>query len=195
MFNRIIAATVLAVPMAMAAEPTGLHQFCETLPHEITRNTGWDAGCDSRSYTWKNQDGVEAATVEATTDDKVEGNISHRFTLKSGWSRWILEMNPDVKRPADLSAYKTMVLSVKSESAKNFDSFSVMVGDAKNQYEAQLSSIGFKPDGAWHQCTIDLSAVAKAGVDLKQVTSLLMIGWGGGVSEGDQFWLDDVRLK
>jgi hypothetical protein len=195
MIHRAFIATILSLPAAVAVEATGLHQFCETLPHVITQKTGWEAGCDSRYYTWKSDDGIEGATVSATTDDKTEGTISHRFTLNAGWKRWVLEMNPDTRRSADISAYKTMTFSLKSSDAKNWDSFFVILGDAKNQYRADLSSLGFAPDGAWHKCTIDLSTVAKSGVDLVHITQPLMIEWGGGVSEGDQFLLDDVRLQ
>ena len=195
MIKRITATCLLSVPFAWAAEATGLHQFCETRPHVVTRNMGWQEGCDSRCYSWKGEDGQESAKMEAVTDDKIEGNISHRFNIVRGWSRWILEMNPDAHLVADLSPYKQMVLSMKSASAKKWDSFAVMIGDGKNEFREQVSSLGFVADGAWHRCVIDLASVAKAGVDIAHVKSLLMIDWGGGVDKGDQFWIDDVHFE
>ena len=74
--------------------------------------------------------------------------------------------------------------------------FRIIIESADGRsYEAPLTSLGFKPDGEWHRCTIDLSKVEQRGVDLTKIKVLLAIAWEGGVNNGDYFKLDDVYLE
>ena len=58
-----------------------------------------------------------------------------------------------------------------------------------------MSSLGFKADGQWHDCEIDLEDVKKSGVDLTQIRTLFSIGWEGGVRSGQYYKLDNLYLE
>lgn len=67
--------------------------------------------------------------------------------------------------------------------------------NSMKSFKANMQSLGFKPDGKWHRCSINLDAVKKSGVDLKKVRTLFAIGWEAGVSNGEYFKLDDLYVE
>ncbi|MDP6634210.1 MAG: glycoside hydrolase family 16 protein [Phycisphaerae bacterium] len=186
----------------VASEPykgkkVGIHHFSE-YPKSVNKKCGWDAGSDSQSYAWKPQGrSKESAAMIADFKDKLEGQLSYKFVLNHGWSRWVVEMNPKYgSGTADISKFKKMGFAVKSKDAAGWDSFKVFIADSNDKsYEASLASLGFKPDGKWHRCTIDLNDVKKSGVDPAKIKVLFSVGWGGGVSNGHYFKIDDLYLE
>ena len=97
---------------------------------------------------------------------------------------------------ADFSGYEKMAFAIKSGDASGWEKFRVIIesSDGKS-YEASMTSLGFKPDGKWHRCQIDLKDVEKSGVDLSKIKTLFSIGWEGGVSNGQYYKLDDLYLE
>ena len=94
------------------------------------------------------------------------------------------------------SGFEKMGFAIKSRDAVRWESFRVIIDDANgNSYQAPLNSIGFKPDGNWHRCTVDLYDVKMSGVDLTKIKTLFSIGWEGGVSNGQYFKLDELYLE
>ncbi|MDP7379516.1 MAG: glycoside hydrolase family 16 protein, partial [Pirellulaceae bacterium] len=127
----------------------GIHHFSE-LPKTINKKCGWANGADSRCYAWKPPgSGRESAEMMDDFNDKVEGKLSYKFVLNSGWSRWTIEMDPNYgEGVADLSDFKTMGFAIKSRDAKGWEDFRVIIASRDGKtYEANMSSLGFKPDG------------------------------------------------
>ncbi|MEE2642661.1 MAG: glycoside hydrolase family 16 protein [Planctomycetota bacterium] len=184
-------------PAKYTGKKVGIHHFSER-PKTLNKKCGWEKGSDSRCYAWK-QKGTDRESAEMMIDyqDKVEGNASYRFVLKNGWSRWQLEMNPDYGTGvADISAFQTMGFDLKSKDAETWEKFRVII-QSKNgkSYEANLAKLGFRADGKWHSCRIDLEEAKKRGVDLTQVSTLFAIAWEGGVRSGQSYHLDDLYLE
>ena len=97
---------------------------------------------------------------------------------------------------ADFSDFEKMGFAMKSKDASNWEKFRVIIESANGKaFEAPLTSLGFKPDGQWHRCQIDLNDVKKGGVDLTKIKTLFAIGWEGGVSAGQYYMLDDLHLE
>ena len=184
-------------PPRYTGNRVGIHHFSE-LPTSVNKKCSWEKGADSRSYAWKAPGSTrESAEMEGDYNDKVEGQLSYRFVLRNGWSRWVLEMDPNYgEGVADLTKFKTMRFAVKSSDAKAWDGFRVIIGSrGGTTYEADLESLGFVADGEWHRCEINLEDVANAKVDLSQISTLFAIGWEGGVKNGQSFKLDDLHLE
>jgi len=176
----------------------GIHHFSE-LPRTVNKRCSWtETGADSRCYAWK-PPGMNRESAEMTDDsgDRVEGKVSYKFVLNHGWSRWIVEMDPKYgDGVADFSGFEKMGFAIKSKDAAQWESFRVIIESTNGKsYEAPMESIGFKPDGEWHRCTVNLSDVKKAGVDLTKIKTLFAVGWEGGVSNGQYFKLDDLHLE
>ena len=167
-------------------------------PKTINKKCSWENGADSHCYAWK-PPGSTRESAEMVDDhvDKVEGEVSYKFVLHHGWSRWVLEMDPSYGTGvADLSEFQTLGFAIKSSDARGWEKFRVIIGSSDGEsYEALLTSLGFKPDGKWHQCQIDLKDVEKSGVDLSKIKTLFSIGWEGGVSDGQSYNLDDLHLE
>ena len=175
----------------------GIHHFSE-LPKTINKKCGWANGADSRCYAWKPPgSGRESAEMMDDFNDKVEGKLSYKFVLNSGWSRWTIEMDPNYgEGVADLSDFKTMGFAIKSGDAKGWEDFRVIIASRDGKtYEANMSSLGFKPDGEWHSCKIELSDVKRSGVDLSKIGTLFSVAWEGGVRDGQFYKLDDLYLE
>ena len=67
---------------------------------------------------------------------------------------------------------------MKSKDASKWEKFRVIIASTNGKaYEAPLTSLGFKPDGRWHRCRIDLKDVKDSGVDLTRIKTLFAIGW------------------
>ena len=184
-------------PEPYKGKKVGIHHFSE-YPKTVNKRCHWDDGSDSRCYAWTPQGrGKESAAMIADYKDKFEGSVSYKFVLNHGWSRWVIEMNPKYgSGTADISKFKKMGFAMKSADAAQWDSFKIVIADAAGKtHEAQLKSLGFKPDGKWHNCSIDLSAVKKSGVDLTKLKLLFSVDWGGGVSNGHYFKLDDLHVE
>ena len=184
-------------PPAYTGPRVGIHHFSE-LPKTVNKKCSWENGADSRCYAWKPPGRTqESAKMVDDFEDKVEGELSYKFVLNYGWSRWVLEMDPKYgDGVADVSNFKTMGFAIKSEDASKWENFRVIIGsrDGKS-FEAPLSSLGFKPDGQWHRCQLDLNDVKKSGVDLSKITTLFSIAWEGGVSNGQYYKLDNLYLE
>ena len=184
-------------PPPYTGKKVGIHHFSE-LPKSINKRCGWEAGCDSRSYAWKPKGSDrESAEMIADYDDKLEGDLSYRFVLNHGWSRWLVEMDPKYDDGTrDYSQFTKLGFAMKSKDAGKWESLQVIL-ESKNgkSYKAPVQSLGFAPDGEWHRCMIDLDRVKKSGVDLAQITVLFSIAWEGGINNGDYFKIDDVYLE
>ena len=184
-------------PPAYTGTKVGVHHFSER-PKTINKKCSWENGADSHCYAWK-PPGSTRESAEMVDDhvDKVEGDVSYKFVLHHGWSRWVLEMDPSYGTGvADLSEFQTLGFAIKSSDARGWEKFRVIIGSSDGEsYEALLTSLGFKPDGKWHQCQIDLKDVEKSGVDLSKIKTLFSIGWEGGVSDGQSYNLDDLHLE
>ena len=182
---------------AYSAKRVGIHHFSE-LPKTLNRRCSWEKRHDSRSYSWK-PPGRTQPSAEMIVDykDKVEGEQSYRFVLNHGWSRWVLEMNPDYGEGiADLSSFRKMGFALKSSDAANWSKFRVIIQSEDGKaYEASMDSLGFKPDGKWHRCQISLGEVARSGVDLTKIRTLLAIGWEDGVRSGQYYKLDNLYVE
>ena len=182
---------------AYTGNKVGIHHFSE-LPKTINKKCSWENGSDSRCYAWKPPGSVrESAEMTADYDDKLEGEISYKFVINHGWSRWLIEMDPKYGAGvADFSAFKKMGFAIKSSDADRWEKFRVIIESANGKsYEASLASLGFKPDGQWHRCQIDLNQIARSGVDLTKIKTLFSVGWEGGVNNGQYFKLDDLYLE
>jgi hypothetical protein len=183
-------------PAARPGGKVGVHYFSEHA-EKINTKCSWDAGSDSRCYAWKPRGSQrESVVVKGDTKDFVEGRESMCFVINSGESRWVLEMDPKVGTgTVDLSRFKRMGLSLKSEAAADWSDFSIVIASKGGKsYTVPVAKIGFKPDGKWHACSIDLADVAAAGVDLARVDKIIQLVWGGGVEDGDTFKLDDLHF-
>lgn len=188
---------VYVPPAPYTGKKVGIHHFSE-YPKSINKRCGWDTGCDSHSYAWKPQgSNRESADMIADEDDKLEGDLSYRFVLNHGWSRWVVEMDPKYgSGVANYSKYETLGFGIKSTDAARWDSFTVIIESADGKsFETPLRSLGFKSDGQWHRCAINLKDVKKSGVDLENIKVLFAIGWGGGVGNGDSFKIDDLYVE
>jgi beta-glucanase (GH16 family) len=174
----------------------GIRHFSE-LPRSVNKKCDWEDGGDSRCYAWTPRgNSRESAEMTAVYDDKVEGAVSYKFVLNHGWSRWLIEMNPSHGTGvADLSVYKKMGFAMKSSDPQNWDSFRIVIQSRDGQEcELPLRSLGFKADGKWHRCVIDLGEVRKEGVDLKKISTVFSVAWGG-VKSGQSFKLDDLYVE
>ena len=179
---------------SMAADKVGIHRFCERTP-KINKKCGWEKGCDSRDYIWKADWAKEkGAKVVADKEDKVEGKLSHVFKINYEFSRFVLEMNPKVKTgTVDFSPYSSLRFSLKSSDAKNWGEFQVILEDKSGKsYAADIYKTGFKGDGEWHKCAVDLKST---GLDLTKMFRIFQINWGKGAKKGTSFKLDDVHLS
>ena len=184
-------------PLPYTGKRVGIHYFSE-YPKTINKRCGWEPGCDSRSYAWKPEgSNRESADLVDDAEDKLEGTTSYKFVLNCGWSRWLVEMDPKYgSGVADYSGFEKIGFSMKSRDTGSWESFEVLIESSDGEsYKAPVTSLGFKPDGEWHDCTIELADVKKAGVDLKKIRVLFALSWGGGVSNGDSFKLDDLHLE
>ena len=114
-------------------------------------------------------------------EDKLEGDVSYKFILNNGWSRWLLEMNPKFGSGfADLSSFKKMAFAMKSKDASKWDAFDIVIeSTGEKSYKVSLKSLGFRPDGQWHRCVIDLNDVAKSGVASGRPGVAGRAGWAG----------------
>lgn len=184
-------------PAPYTGKKVGIHHFSE-LPQTVNKKCGWEAGADSRCYAWKPEGSSrESAEMIADYDDTLEGEVSYKFVLNHGYSRWVLEMDPKYgDGVADFSRFKKMEFGLKSKDARDWESFRVIIKSMNGKfYKATMQSLGFTPDGEWHRCSIDLGDVKKSGVDLTKITTMFSIGWEGGVSNGEYFKLDDLYLE
>lgn len=184
-------------PAPYTGKKVGIHHFSE-LPKTVNKKCSWDAGADSRCYSWKpNGSNRESAEMIPDYDDTLEGQVAYKFVLNSGWSRWLLEMDPKYgEGVADLSGFKKMEFGLKSKDAVGWESFRVFIESTNGRFwTGDMQSLGFKPDGEWHRCSIDLNEVKKSGVDLTRITTLFAIDWAGGVSNGEYFKLDDLYVE
>ena len=180
-----------------AGKKVGIHHFSE-LPKTVNKKCSWENGGDSRCYAWKPPGSSrESAKMFNDHDDKIEGELSHKFVLNHSWSRWVIEMDPNNGDGfADFSEFQRMGFAIKSKDASNWEKFRVIIASSDGQsYEASLASLGFKPDGKWHRCSIDLNDVKNSGVALSRIGTLFAVGWEGGVRNGDYFKLDDLYLE
>lgn len=184
-------------PAPYTGKKIGIHHFSE-LPKTVNKKCSWESGADSRCYSWK-PEGSSRESVEmiADYDDKLEGEVSYKFVINHGWSRWILEMDPKYgDGVADFSNFKKMEFGLKSKDASDWESFRIIIESANGKsYKANMQSLGFKPDGEWHRCSIDLGDVRNSGVDLATIRTMFSIAWEGGVSNGEYFKLDDLYLE
>ena len=184
-------------PPVYTGKKVGIHHFSER-PKTVNKKCSWENGADSRCYAWKQPGGTrESAEMVDDYGDKVEGEVSYKFVLNHGWSRWVLEMDPSYGTGiADFSGFEKMGFAIKSTDASGWEKFRVIIASSDGKsYEASLTSLGFKPDGKWHRCQIDLKDVKKSGVDLTRIRTLFSIGWEGGVSSGQYYKLDDLYLE
>ena len=184
-------------PVAYTGKRVGIHHFSE-LPKSINKKCSWTNGADSRCYAWTPPGGTrESAEMVDDFDDKIEGELSYKFVLNHGWSRWTLEMDANYGAGvADLSDFQTMGFALKSKDAGDWEDFRVIIQSSDGEsYTANMSSLGFKADGQWHDCEIDLEDVKKSGVDLTQIRTLFSIGWEGGVRSGQYYKLDNLYLE
>jgi beta-glucanase (GH16 family) len=191
-----VAADDYVAPPPYTGRNVGIHHFSE-YPRSVNKRCGWEKGCDSRSYAWKPPgSNRESATMVDDGGDKLEGDISYKFMINHGWSRWVVEMDPKYgSGVADFSKFTKLGFAMKSADAGDWDSFAIIIQDADGKsHEAPLDSLGFKTDGEWHNCTVDLGDVAKSGVDLTRISVPFSVAWGGGVANGDWFKLDDLHL-
>jgi hypothetical protein len=184
-------------PKPYAGKRVGIHYFSE-YPLSVNKRCGWEAGCDSRSYAWKPQgSNRESATLVADRNDKLEGELSYRFVLNHGWSRWVVEMEAKYgKGTADFSKFEKIGFGMKSSGAARWDAFYVIIESKGGKtFKVPATSVGFKPEGKWHRCSIPISSLRQAGLDPQAITTLFAVEWGGGVRDGDFFMLDDLYLK
>jgi len=183
-------------PKPYVGKKVGIRHFSE-YPKAVNKKCGWESGSDSYSYAWKPPgSGKPSAKMIGDFDDKTEGQLSYKFVLNHGWSRWEVVMDPKYgKGVADLTKYSKMAFSMKSKDASSWDSFHVVISSAGKSYKVELADIGFKADGKWHKCTIDLNKLQEAGVDISQIKTLFAIGWGGGIRNGQFFKLDDLHVE
>ncbi|MEM7474657.1 MAG: hypothetical protein AAF483_06670, partial [Planctomycetota bacterium] len=193
--KQFVAADRYVPPAEVVTNKVGIHHFSE-LPTAVNKKCGWEKGADSRCYAWKSG-GRESVEMVFQKQGAFEGEVAHKFILRSGWSRWLLEMDPDYGAGvADLSEFKVLRFALKSQDAKDWESFRVIIESNNGKYfGTSMHSIGFKPDGKWHLCSIDLSEVKRSGVDLSKIKTLFAVAWEGGVSSGEYFMLDDLHLE
>lgn len=184
-------------PAPIVTTKVGIHHFSE-LPTSVNKFNSWTApGADSRSYAWTPPgNGRESATVTDDRDDKVEGKMSYKFAVNHGWSRWVLEMNPDYGTGSiDISKYKKMGFWLKSKD-KFTDLRVILTSKDGAEYEISMEELGFKFDDTWQELTIDLESVKAKGVDLKNINTLFSIAWEdtewGGTSV---FKLDNLHVE
>lgn len=195
--RRFKAENKYVAPPVYTGKRVGIHHFSE-LPKTVNKKCSWENGADSRCYAWKPPgSNRESAEMIADYDDKLEGTTSYKFVLNHGWSRWVLEMDPNYgDGVADFSNFEKMGVAIKSTDAAHWEDFRVIISSSDGQsYEAPLASLGFQPDGEWHRCHIDLNDVKKSGVDLTKIKTLFAIGWEGGVISGQSYKLDDLYLE
>ena len=160
----------------------------------LNKEHGWSENADSHSYAWKIMGrNTDSVTVHPVKKVKVEGENSHQFILHNGWGRWIVQMND--KKGQDISSFKAFKFALRSSDAAMWDDFSVFIDD-KNGSEVKvlMDDVGFKADGKWHWCTIQIPALKAAGLDISKVEKLFQISWGGGVKSGHEFFLDHLHL-
>ncbi|MCH2175980.1 MAG: glycoside hydrolase family 16 protein [Lentisphaeria bacterium] len=178
---------------ALATDIVGIHNVSE-YSKRVNKHCGWESHSDSQSYAWTPPGRDKpSALVEVDMDDKIEGKMSYRFTMNASWSRWVLNMNKG--RTVDYSKFDRLVFYVKSEEAQLWDDFYVVVQSPDASYKRKLSEIGFIPDGRWHACVLPIADIKAGGVNTEYITSLIQIGWGGGVNGGHTFNLDNVHLQ
>lgn len=184
-------------PAPYTGKKVGIHHFSE-LPKTVNKKCSWESGADSRCYAWTPKGSSrESAEMIADYDDKLEGEVSYKFVLNHAWSRWVLEMDPKYgDGVADFSGFNKMEFGLKSKDARDWESFRVIIESANGKsHMATMQSLGFKPDGEWHRCSIDLDDVKKSGVDVAKIRTMFSIGWEGGVGNGEYFKLDDLYLE
>ncbi|MCH2176152.1 MAG: beta-galactosidase [Lentisphaeria bacterium] len=168
-------------------ELIGVHGFREEGPF-ITKKYGWAKDADSQAYSWGN-----STEFWFDKSKKVKGEGSYRFIVKKGWSRWILQMND--KKTLDFSPYQKLKFSLRSTRTKKWKDFSVIMEDTEKNYTViRLADLGFKPDGKFHEISIDINALKKSGVNISKLNIILQFSWGGGVRNGDYFHMDNLHL-
>ena len=110
----------------------------------------------------------------ADTKHKIEGKLSYRFTLRNGWSRWVMAMNGE--KTLDFSKFKKLRFALSSRNAVKWDNFAVILEDNKGVFsKIPVKDLGFKADGQWHWCTIDLETLEKTGINIKKISKPFQI--------------------
>ena len=154
----------------------------------LNKKLGWGKDCDTQEFSWDN-----SATVKYDGSHKVEGASSYRFTLKKGWSRWLMVLKD--KNTLDFSPYSALKFAISSKDAAKWDAFSAIIQDSKGNYTSiPLKDVGFKPDGNFHWIRLDIAALKKGGIDVSSINTLLQISWGGGVERDHSFNLDGLHV-
>jgi hypothetical protein len=131
----------------------------------------------------------------ATSDDRTEGFVSDVLTAGSvGWmggGLFVVDPGDGGTYVADLSAYDTLHVALKSTDAAMANTTIAMNGGA--EVALSVSDYGFAPDGEWHDVTIPLTDFVAAGVQLDQIVAGFIIGCTP-VAAGESIMVDDLYL-
>ncbi len=125
-----------------------------------------------------------------TVDDRVEGVLSDRFTLR-GTAFWGGGIVWDA--PTDLSAWDVLAVALKSSDA-SFARVTISMqsgSDAARASSVEATDYGYVADGAWHVLRIPLADFE--GLDRVNVRAPFLLG-GMGKTEGHQLLVDEVYL-
>ncbi|MEO0416134.1 MAG: family 16 glycosylhydrolase [Verrucomicrobiota bacterium] len=181
-------------PATNETNKLGIHHFSER-PHTVNKRCSWAKGADSRCYAWK-KNGRESAKLVMIHDDKTEGTHCYQIQPLTGWSRWVIEMNPEYGTgAADLTEYQSIGFSLKSQHSSSWEEFRVIIEDQTgNSHSIPINTLGFQPNGKWHPCEIPLTALAEAGVNLSRITTLFSLAWEGGIQTGQHVRIDDLHM-
>ncbi len=132
----------------------------------------------------------EGTFVLEADSDRQEGLQSDRITL-AGKPWWGGGIHFATGQSRDLSLWKSMHLSVKSKVP--VADLEIKVKAAGTELGTKLATVGYVPDSAWHEVTIDLAKLAASGLDLTKVEAPFILV-GGSSAQGDQLWVDNLYL-
>lgn len=129
----------------------------------------------------------ESSFAAVPSDDRVEGYVSDSLE-PSGGAWWGGGVHWDV--PEDLSAWDTLVLSLKSRDPA-MAGMALGMNGGGTEARVTVDSLGFVADGTWQRLTVPLQHFVDGGVDLAAVGVPLLVA-GEGAAGGTSVLIDDL---
>jgi hypothetical protein len=143
---------------------------------------------------WDNYGGPQGTQLNGSYPDAFEGSVGWQAVCGYGWSSWVFKSNS--LTGVDMSAFDGGSLHVAIKgSAPSIGMFVSSIGAQATTVD--LSTLGYKADGAWHEMSIPLSSFG--AIDLTQIS--VYAGFsapadtGGEYASGLSYVMDDLYFK
>jgi hypothetical protein len=143
---------------------------------------------------WDNYGGPQGTQLNGSFPDAFEGSVGWQAVCGYGWSSWVFKSNS--LTGVDMSAFigGSLHVAIKG-SAPSIGMFMGAIGSQATTVD--VSTLGYKADGAWHEMSIPLSSFG--AIDLTQVN--VYAGFSapadstGDYASGLSYVMDDLYFK